>query len=81
MCTTAALKAKSGSYGPFGMPGHGIIPKISGVVAANETAEVAAIFDPAAHGPAGVGKIERMIYIESANSAPVELKISALVTP
>src|SRR3989338_5508590 len=42
MCTTAALKAKSGSYGPFGMPGHGIIPKISGVVAANEIAQVEA---------------------------------------
>lgn len=82
MCTEAKFTRAGGkSRGPFGMPGHGFIPKINETLAPGEEAQVEAIFDPAAHGPAGVGPVERLIYIESSNAPTLELTISAVVTP
>ena len=81
MCTTAALTIGGRQFGPYGMPGHGIIPKINQAVGENEDAAVEVVFDPAAHGPAGVGQIQRTITIENNAGQPVELLFSALVTP
>lgn len=81
MCTQATLVMGSKKRGPFGMQGHGIIPKINEVLDAEKDAEVEVVFDPAAHGPAGVGRISRAIYLENNQSAPFELQISANVTP
>ncbi|KKT83316.1 MAG: hypothetical protein UW81_C0021G0020, partial [Candidatus Giovannonibacteria bacterium GW2011_GWC2_44_9] len=39
------------------------------------------VFDPAAHGPAGVGRIERAVYLENSASEALQLKFSATVTP
>lgn len=81
MCTTATLTTKEGAAGPFGMPGHASIPTISQIVAPNEEASIEAIFDPAAHGPAGVGRVRRSIYIETdAQKEPLELIFEANVT-
>lgn len=81
MCTSASLVRDSGRKGPFGMPGHGFIPKINESLNLNEEATIEVVFDPAAHGPAGVGKIERLITVEVENGSPVELTFSAFVTP
>ncbi|MDP3934638.1 MAG: DUF1573 domain-containing protein [Candidatus Giovannonibacteria bacterium] len=81
MCTEATLKIVGRSAGPFGMPGHGFAKRINETILPNEEAEVEVIFDPAAHGPAGVGRIERAVYLENSAGAPLELKFSATVTP
>lgn len=86
MCTTAILTTKEGMAGPFGMPGHEAIPTISQTIAPNEEASIEAIFDPAAHGPQGVGRVRRSIYIETdietdAQKEPLELTFEATVTP
>lgn len=81
MCTSAYLEVGGDRVGPFGMPGHGFIPNINKLVGPGEEAKVEAVFDPAAHGPAGVGRIERVIRLENDMGAPLELKISANVIP
>lgn len=81
MCTSASLIKGNIRKGPFGMPGHGFIPKINVLLNPNEEAEVEVVFDPTAHGPAGVGKIERLVTLETENGLPVELMFSAFVTP
>lgn len=81
MCTTATLMMKDGQYGPYGMPGHGSIPNIGKVINPNEEATIEVVFDPAAHGPAGVGRIQRAITIENSAGQPMELMFSAIVTP
>ncbi|NOY35449.1 MAG: DUF1573 domain-containing protein [bacterium] len=83
MCTTALIKDASGNeYGKFGMPGHGLPSKTDVVIGPGETAIVEAVYDPAAHGPAGVGLARRSIYLEtnSSVSPKVEVRFSALVS-
>ena len=81
MCTTAELMIKGKKMGPYGMPGHGVIPVINQIIDANEEATIEAVFDPAAHGPAGVGKIQRAVIIENNAGDPIELQLTAVVTP
>lgn len=81
MCTTALLMTGDKQFGPYGMPGHGAIPKIGQTVNPNEEAIIEVVFDPAAHGPAGVGRIQRTITIENNAGQPVELLFAAMVTP
>jgi len=81
MCTTATLLAGEKQFGPYGMPGHGIIPKINQSINPGEEAVVEITFDPAAHGPAGIGRIQRTITIENNAGQPVELWFVAVVTP
>jgi len=81
MCTTAALSIGSKQFGPFGMPGHGATPLINQTINPNEEASVEVVFDPAAHGPAGVGRIQRVVTLENNSGQQVELQFSAAVTP
>lgn len=47
-----------------------------------ETVTVKAIFDPAAHGPSGVGPVERQIMISTnADPGQITLQFKAVVTP
>ncbi len=80
MCTSATLNIGSDKVGPFGMPGHGFLPKLNRVIEPGEEFQVEGVFDPAAHGPAGVGTIERVIVLET-SSGNVEMQFKALVTP
>jgi hypothetical protein len=80
MCTNAVLQMGSKRYGPFGMPGHGFMPKLNSEVQPGEEFSVEVIFDPAAHGPAGVGPIQRTVYVET-SAGVAQLEISALVRP
>lgn len=81
MCTQAQFMTSKQRVGPFGMPGHGFVPGIDVTLASQEEAVVEAVFDPAAHGPAGVGKIERAVYLETETGLPTELRFTAEVTP
>ena len=82
MCTIAEVFDKDGkNRGEFGMPGHG--PQRTDIsVGSKEPVFIDAVFDPAAHGPSGVGLAERVIYIEtnSQKSPKVELSFTATVT-
>ncbi len=81
MCTSATLITLGGKYGPMGMPGHGSIPRFKAVLEPGNEAEIEVSFDPAAHGPAGVGRIERMVFLENNDQNILELGFSAFVTP
>jgi hypothetical protein len=82
MCTTATLITANGrKQGPFGMPGHGPLKPATGQLAPGETALLEVVFDPAAHGPSGVGRIERVIRVETKGAAPLELGMIAMVRP
>ena len=80
MCTTATLRTSGGEKGPFGMPGHASIPNLRETVGPGEQFEIEAIFDPNAHGPAGVGPIERVVILEYGGGT-LELGFKAMVTP
>lgn len=81
MCTNATLNLGGRKFGPYGMPGHGFVPRVMQTIGAGEEASLLVEFDPAAHGPAGVGPISRIIAVESSGDARLELSISALVRP
>ena len=81
MCTTASLSKGARVVGNYGMPGHGPLPEVNEALAPNETAYVNVVFDPAAHGPAGLGLTERVVTIEHAAGAPLKLRFTADVRP
>lgn len=80
MCTTAVLEFADGtSAGPFGMPGHELPTTIERTLAAGEQFRVRVQFDPAAHGPEGVGPTRRAVAIHTANGAMLQLDLTANV--
>jgi len=82
MCTTASLVKSSGKkFAPVGMPGHAPIPTINEPMNPGERAIVEVVFDPAAHGPAGIGPIDRVVTIENSGGRPLQLAFTANVTP
>ena len=81
MCTNATLTMGGKEFGPYGMPGHGFVPKVNKNIEPGEEAIVEVVFDPAAHGPAGIGKIQMSVIIENNAGDPFEFQISANVTP
>lgn len=81
MCTVAELRKEDSKIGPFGMPGHGGSSRINETLNPGEEAVIKAVFDPAAHGPAGVGFVERIIYIEHKEGKILELHFTATVIP
>ena len=80
MCTQATLKLGEKTVGPYGMPGHGLAPSVNEEIAAGGEALVEVVFDPAAHGPAGVGRVSRQVTVETDDGA-VTLSFAAEVTP
>ncbi|MBE0627907.1 MAG: DUF1573 domain-containing protein [Burkholderiales bacterium] len=81
MCTTAQLVKGGKKLAIYGMPGHGYVPNLDEALAAQEQAMVEVVFDPAAHGPAGIGRVERYVTIYTGAAQPLELSFNALVTP
>lgn len=81
MCTKATLTVEGKTVGPFGMPGHAFIPLIKETLNPGVTATVTAEFDPAAHGPSGVGTINRAVTLENDIGAPMEFRFQAFVEP
>jgi hypothetical protein len=81
MCTTATLVKGMRVVGRYGMPGHGPLPDVNESLAPGEAAYIDAVFDPAAHGPSGLGHTERVITIERAGVELLALHFTANVTP
>lgn len=81
MCTQVTFLKGGRSFGPFGMPGHASIPSIDQTLAPGEEATLEVVFDPAAHGPAGVGNIERMVFMETGDIKIMQVGFKANVTP
>lgn len=82
MCTKAYFMGFDGDRrGPFGMPGMGFVPKLNKTIKAGESIDIEAVYDPNAHGPAGVGRIDRFVYLEDANGNKLQFEIKANVTP
>lgn len=83
MCTKAYIINEDGNKSePFGMPGHGgVVPKANEIIKAGETRNIEVVYDPNAHGPAGVGVIDRFVYLEDSNANKLTLEIKAIVTP
>ena len=80
MCTKTTLIKNGETFGPFGMPAHGYIPEINKNIEPGQEAQIEVVFDPAAHGPAGVGPIERQATLETSDGQLV-FKFKAQVTP
>lgn len=81
MCTTATLVKSARVVGSYGMPGHGLVPDVNETLAPGEAAYIEAVFDPAAHGPAGLGRTERVVTIEHGAGEPLQLGFVADVRP
>ncbi|MCR4275860.1 MAG: DUF1573 domain-containing protein [Candidatus Parcubacteria bacterium] len=82
MCTSAFIVEPDGSVkGPFKMPGMGYIPPANETINAGESRTIRVVYDPNAHGPAGVGQIDRFVTLTDASGGTLQLEIKALVTP
>lgn len=81
MCTAATLVKGPRVIGTYGMPGHGPLPDVNEKLVPGEAAYVDVVFDPAAHGPAGLGHTERVVTIEPGAGAPLQVGFTANVTP
>jgi len=81
MCTNAFIIDGENKRGPFGMPGHGnTVPKANEIIKADEKRIIEVVFDPAAHGPAGVGAVERYVYLVDEKGGALQLEVKADVT-
>ena len=65
--------------GQFGMPGHGgVVPKVNELIKSGESRDIEVIYDPKiCKVPAGVGMIDRLVYIEQSNGKILQLEIKA----
>ena len=83
MCTNAFIVRADGSTkGPFGMAGHGgAVPPANELVKAGESRIIRVVYDPNAHGPAGIGQIDRFVALTDSVGGTLEFEIKALVTP
>ena len=83
MCTTAYIIKEDGSRSrPFGMPGHGrAVPQANAIVKAGGALDIEVVYDPNAHGPAGIGRIERSVFLEDESGEALEFRFRATVTP
>ena len=83
MCTTALIISPDGSIkGPFGMAGHGgSVPPANETIKAGESRVIRVVFNPNAHGPAGVGPTNRFITLTDTSGNALQLEIKANVIP
>jgi len=81
MCTQAKVKVGEKETRMFGMEGHGDKnPSVNLEIPADETAIVTVEFDPAAHGPQGVGPFDRIVWLTFSDPAGIkELKFNGTV--
>lgn len=82
MCTNVYIVGENGiKRGPFGMPGHAAVPKANETIQAGTARNIEVVYNPNAHGPAGVGMIDRFVYLTDSEGGTLELEIKANVTP
>ena len=81
MCTTAKIVIDGQEYGPFSMQGHGAMKMLNQKLRPGQEAELLVTFDPNAHGPSGIGVIERTVSLQSEKGDIASVDIKANVTP
>lgn len=81
MCTSAYIESTNGKKGPFGMEGMGHLMPANEIIKAGESRDIKVVYDPNAHGPAGVGSIDRFVYLTDASGGTFQFEIKAEVTP
>ncbi|MBX4187058.1 MAG: DUF1573 domain-containing protein, partial [Candidatus Doudnabacteria bacterium] len=81
MCTNAKLRINGQEFGPFGMQGHGAMKMLNQSLEQGQEAQLEVTFDPNAHGPSGIGVIERAITIQTDKGEIAVMNIKANVTP
>ena len=82
MCTKAFIVKSEGTVkGPFGMPGMGYVPPADELIKTGESRVIRVVYDPNAHGPAGVGRIDRFATLTDADGNELQFEIKATVTP
>jgi len=82
MCTLAYLVGSDGSTkGPFGMAGMGSMTTTNETIKTGEVRTLRVVYNPNAHGPAGVGRIDRFITITDSSGSRLNFEIKANVTP
>lgn len=81
MCTKAYLKQGENKSEGFGMKGMSASSSWKGIIKPGETAQIIADFDPAYHGPQGVGSVSRTVSFETndPNNPYVELSFEGVV--
>ena len=57
------------------------MPEINRIVPPGASVTVNAEFDPKAHGPAGLGRADRVVSVVMGSGTPVSLRLTAYVTP
>lgn len=79
MCTTAQVKIGGEESPFFGMHSRS---SWAGEVASGEEAELEVVFDPAYHGPSGIGSITREVIVETndKNNPQLTFTLTANVT-
>ncbi len=81
-CTTAFIIGPNGKKkGPFGMAGMDYMESANETIKAGQSDIIQVVYNPNAHGPAGVGLINRTIFLTEDSGAQLQLEIKALVTP
>lgn len=80
MCTVAYIINGDSKEGPFGMEGMGN-NKTDDVIKVGDSRDIEVIFDPNAHGPAGVGSIDRIIVLTDTSGNEINLRVKGVVTP
>jgi hypothetical protein len=80
MCTNAYIVDGASRSGPYGMPGMGGT-KTNTVFKARKSKKIEIVFDPNAHGPAGVGPMQRFIHLTDASGGKLQLQITGTVKP
>lgn len=81
MCTDALVLINGREFGPFGMQGHGAMKMLNQSLEPGQEARLQVTFDPSAHGPAGIGVIERSVSLKSDKGEIASVNIKANVTP
>jgi hypothetical protein len=80
MCTKASVEVEDKKTKFFGMEGHGDAnPPVNIEIGEGKTAKVVVRFDPAAHGPQGVGSFDRVVWLNFSEGVK-ELTFSGTVT-
>ena len=75
------VKGDGSTKGPFGMAGMGYVPPANETIKPGESRIVRVVYDPNAHGPAGVGQIDRFVTLTDSSGGTLQFEIKALVTP
>lgn len=82
MCTVAfVVESDGGIKGPFSMAGMGYVPPANETIKSGDSRTIRVVYDPNAHGPAGVGAIHRFVTLTEDSGASLQLEIKAVVTP